>query len=184
MKHLILPDSIKVIGVRAFEENASLEDITLPNTLESIGAAAFQYCYNLKGLMIPEGVKFIGNSAFWQSSFLRTLMLPESLEEIEEDAFYGVYKPLFFVNFRRSRCFDGFSLRRHRHHTHRERFTGLGIFGFYFRADIKIRRVERNRRTAEQILPRRRLDGRFGINDFGQRFVRHFGRKSKRAFVI
>ncbi len=97
MKHLILPDSIKVIGVRAFEENASLEDITLPNTLESIGAAAFQYCYNLKGLMIPEGVKFIGNSAFWQSSFLRTLMLPESLEEIEEDAFYGVYKPLFFV---------------------------------------------------------------------------------------
>ena len=97
MKHLILPDGIKAIGVRAFEENASLEDVSLPDTLESIGAAAFQYCYNLKGIMIPEGVKTIGNSAFWQSSFLRTVMLPGSLEEIEEDAFYGVYKPIFFV---------------------------------------------------------------------------------------
>lgn len=97
MKHLILPDGIKVIGVRAFEENAFLEDVTLPDTLESIGAAAFQYCYNLKGIMIPEGVKTIGNSAFWQSSFLRTVMLPGSLEKIEDDAFYGVYKPVFFV---------------------------------------------------------------------------------------
>ena len=48
LKHLILPDGIKTIGVHAFEENAVLEDVWLPDTLESIGTAAFMYAYNLK----------------------------------------------------------------------------------------------------------------------------------------
>ena len=97
LKHLILPDGIKKIGVRAFEENAFLEDVRLPDTLESIGAAAFMYSYNLKEIIIPEGVKVIGNSAFWECSFLKKVALPESLGEIEEDAFYGTNKVTFFV---------------------------------------------------------------------------------------
>ena len=97
LKHLILPEGIKKIGVRAFEENAFLEDVWLPDTLESIGAAAFMYSYNLKEIIIPEGVKVIGNSAFWECSFLKRVVLPESLKEIEEDAFYGTNNVIFFV---------------------------------------------------------------------------------------
>ena len=97
MKHLILPDGIRKIGVHAFEENAALEDVRLPDTLEVIGASAFAYCYNLKEIIIPEGVKLIDDSAFWQCSFLKRIVLPESLEETYEDSFYGVYKPTFYV---------------------------------------------------------------------------------------
>ena len=97
LKHLILPDGIRRIGVRAFEENALLEDVRLPDTLESIGGSAFSYCYNLKEIIIPEGVKLIEDCAFWQCSFLRRIVLPESLEETYEDSFYGIYRPTFFV---------------------------------------------------------------------------------------
>lgn len=97
MKHLILPDGIRKIGVNAFEENALLEDVRLPDTLETIGAGAFSYCYNLKEMIIPEGVKVIDDSAFWQCSFLKRIVLPESLEETYPDSFYGIYKPTFFV---------------------------------------------------------------------------------------
>ena len=97
MKHLILPDGIRKIGVRAFEENAPLEDIRLPDTLEFIGGGAFMYDYNLKEIIIPERVKTIEGSAFWQCSFLRRIVLPEGLEEIGEEAFEGIYRPTFFV---------------------------------------------------------------------------------------
>ena len=97
LKHLILPDGIKKIGVHAFEENAVLEDVRLPDTLESIGTAAFMYAYNLKEVIIPESVRTIGDSAFWQCNRLRWVVLPDSLEEIGQDSFYGSPKAVFFV---------------------------------------------------------------------------------------
>ncbi len=97
MKHLILPEGIKAIGPRAFEENRELEDVSLPDSLESIGEGAFSYCYKLKEFIIPGNVKKIGDAAFWECTFLKRVVLPENLEEVWPESFYGAERLLFFV---------------------------------------------------------------------------------------
>ena len=97
MKHLILPDTVRVIGPHAFEENHVLEDVRLPAALESIGDAAFQYCYSLKEIIIPEGVSTLGEGVFWQCSSLEHAVLPETLREIRPDTFEGSDWLTFFV---------------------------------------------------------------------------------------
>lgn len=97
MKHLILPDGLKSIAPRAFEEDHVLEDVILPNTLETIGYNAFQYCYSLKEITIPEGVKVLEADTFWQCDGLQSVTLAESLEEIDPEAFHDTSAIVFSV---------------------------------------------------------------------------------------
>lgn len=64
IKEINIPNSVKTIGVHAFESCLNLEKITLGNGLEIIENNAFTYCQSLKELSIPASVKSIGNNAF------------------------------------------------------------------------------------------------------------------------
>lgn len=97
MKHLILPEGLKSIAPRAFEEDHALEDVLLPTTLETIGYNAFQYCYSLKEITIPEGVKVLEADTFWQCAGLQSVTLAESLEEIAPEAFHDTSAIVFYV---------------------------------------------------------------------------------------
>ena len=59
-----LPDSVRVIGERAFMFCAYVESIELPPNCERIGTHAFDSCAILKDIKIPDTVTFIGFSAF------------------------------------------------------------------------------------------------------------------------
>ena len=57
-----LPDSLRIIGDRAFYECYGLRMRRLPKGLKRIGDEAFYDCYCLKKLEIPEGVTSLGEN--------------------------------------------------------------------------------------------------------------------------
>ena len=64
IKTITLPDSIKVIDDRAFENCIALESINLPASLEEIRYFGFSGCSNLKEIIIPDSltsVRFHGS---------------------------------------------------------------------------------------------------------------------------
>ena len=61
---IVLPESIKHIGVSAFEDCSSLKRISLPYSLEHIGRNAFRHCSSLVGINIPTKVKELHAGTF------------------------------------------------------------------------------------------------------------------------
>jgi len=88
MESVIIPDTVREIGSRAFESCFFLQSVTLPTGITRIAEYTFHCCYGLKSIVIPEGVTVIKESAF-QSTGLEQVILPESLTAIEQSAFYS-----------------------------------------------------------------------------------------------
>lgn len=88
---VVIPDGVKVIGKRAFENTAlnykRLTSITIPNSVEVIEEFAFKSCYNLEKIDIPDTVKSVGENAFRSCTKLSEVNLPKYLEKIEEGCF-------------------------------------------------------------------------------------------------
>ncbi len=62
--NIIIPDSVKVIGERAFESCSYLSGVTLGNGVESIGERAFANCIELQKITLPDTVTSIAATAF------------------------------------------------------------------------------------------------------------------------
>ncbi|MDE7402096.1 MAG: leucine-rich repeat domain-containing protein [Muribaculaceae bacterium] len=115
LRHVILPDNVREIGQRAFNQALYLEDINIPSNCTSILDYAFAYCKSMKfeKLVIPDGttritpfsylycesieevvlpasVKRIETAAF-ENSKIKTIIFPEALESIGTAAFSGCY---------------------------------------------------------------------------------------------
>lgn len=110
---VVLPSSVKSIGMAAFancyklkkvtykEGSAvteisqgqfafcrALEQIVLPANLKTIGVKAFTQCEHLVLPKLPESVTEIGALAFSECGFLESIILPQGLKTIGERAFY------------------------------------------------------------------------------------------------
>ena len=107
---LIIPNSVKTIGNRAFYYCSNLQNITLsdeltsigdwaffmcglkhvtiPNNVTTIGNGAFSYCFNLSSIDIPNSVTSIGSEAF-QFSGLKSVIIPNSITSINDAVFNG-----------------------------------------------------------------------------------------------
>ena len=68
-----LPETIKKIDSRAFEECINLTSINLPKSLQRIETAVFFKCHQLKKITIPENVEFISPDAFSYCSSLQEI---------------------------------------------------------------------------------------------------------------
>ena len=74
---ITLPDMIKTISDKAFDECASLTSCDLPSKLETIGFGAFDEC-NLTGkIVIPASVTSIGSAAFDENANLTEVEFEE-----------------------------------------------------------------------------------------------------------
>ena len=88
MSEISLPQSLKIIGDKAFESSAIKGNLALPEGLEYIGYSAFEHCSGLTGsLTIPRGIKTICERSFSQCGFTGNLTLPMGLTEILSGAF-------------------------------------------------------------------------------------------------
>ncbi|WP_270567652.1 hemoblobin-interacting domain-containing protein, partial [Clostridium beijerinckii] len=65
---IIIPNTIKSIGIGAFAHCIYLTSISIPNSVTSIGHAAFADCGNLRSIEVPDSVTNIGPYAFAEIS--------------------------------------------------------------------------------------------------------------------
>lgn len=85
-KSVILPNTVKYIKEKAFNNCRNLESVILPSGLSKLG----QYCFaktNLKALEIPRNITAIPKGCFSECRNLRTVKLNSELQSIESDAF-------------------------------------------------------------------------------------------------
>lgn len=85
---VILPHSLRSIGVDAFCGCERLEEINFPNGLRTIGEGAFSKC-GFKMVSWPEHLLSIPAGLFSECTSLREVVLPDTLKEIGSSAFMG-----------------------------------------------------------------------------------------------
>ena len=83
---VVVPNSIKVIARRTFDECVSLRKVVLSDGLKEIGDRAFFNCCKLTDLTIPSSVTEIGTVAFY-STALERVDLPQNLTVISHGLF-------------------------------------------------------------------------------------------------
>ena len=76
LEEIVLPSTLRSIGVQAFGRCQAIESIELPNSLEEIGEQAFSDCVKLRSLSLNEGIKTIGNGAYSGCQRLTEVTLP------------------------------------------------------------------------------------------------------------
>ena len=84
-----IPNSVKSIGMDAFQYWAKLDSVAIGNSVTRIGFRAFIGCTALTTIELPIPVSSIGAEAFRGCSNLSTITLGDSVKFIGESAFEG-----------------------------------------------------------------------------------------------
>lgn len=83
-----VPDGVKIIGKRAFENTQQLEYVNLPESVSEIQDGAF-YNSGIKGIVLGDNVVAIGQNAFAMCKSLKSFKVPCGLVSINHRLFYG-----------------------------------------------------------------------------------------------
>ena len=86
----VIPNSILIIGERAFYGLDEITQLNIPNGVVSIGERAFYDCSGLTSVEIPNTVKNIGEYAFYDCSGVTVLSIGEGVTTIGSSAFSGL----------------------------------------------------------------------------------------------
>jgi hypothetical protein len=84
----VIPDSVRSIGISAFERCDSLKSIEIPEGVTVINALAFRKCQNLESVIIPESVTQIKEAAFAFCTKLSSVTIKNKNCRISDDAFH------------------------------------------------------------------------------------------------
>ena len=86
VKYYVIPDGITAIKDGAFA-GAMIKGIMLPNSLKHIGMDAFMQCFDLENITIPESVEYISNDAFKECFKLKIVKIPYKFKYNLKDIF-------------------------------------------------------------------------------------------------
>ena len=86
-KTALIPDTIRIIGSRAFDDCRALKSIEVPGSVTNIGSYAFNGCTNLVTATLNEGIVSIGDSAFYNCSSLLVASVPNSVTNLGSGAY-------------------------------------------------------------------------------------------------
>lgn len=84
---IVVPEGVVEIEYRAFSR-LNVQEVVLPSTIKKIGMCAFNDCKYLTKINLPEGVEFIGSFAFSYTG-IEDIKLPNSIKCIDDYAFSG-----------------------------------------------------------------------------------------------
>ena len=79
----IVPDGIKMINVRAFENCKSLESVYIPDSVTDISNGAFTNCINIRELKVPPYIEYMGGRIFWGWTENQTVYVPKTFKGIK-----------------------------------------------------------------------------------------------------
>ena len=83
-----LPNSIKLVGKKAFSNCIQLKTVTVYNGVQRIDESAFGGCPSLANVDLPDGIVSIGKHAFRETA-LESITLGDGLLSLEQYAFLG-----------------------------------------------------------------------------------------------
>lgn len=120
IEEIVLPDSIKTIGSRAFGGCTELKHINIPRNTTFIGKYAFSYCRSLESVTIDavnaeiESDDTFGNgcTVFYECGALKTVTIGPDLEVIPSengkytDSLFSYNKNITTLNFNARSCRD------------------------------------------------------------------------------
>lgn len=86
---VVIPNSVKIIGDKAFYNCKGITSVDIPDSVQEIGLWAFYECKALPHITIPDSVQKIGQSAFEGCTALAAVVIPDSVQEIGWNAFAG-----------------------------------------------------------------------------------------------
>lgn len=89
--HVLLPDSLRVIGKNAFDRCLKLMSVEIPEGVSEIGERAFSGCGHLAQISLPKSLKKLGRNAFSDCKALEQIYLGDSITELEYGTFYRCY---------------------------------------------------------------------------------------------
>ncbi len=76
IKSISIPDSVQIIGDKAFDNCTGLTSLEIPNSVRVIGEYAFNNCKGLTNITIPDTIQKIGTGAFDGCKKLDEITLP------------------------------------------------------------------------------------------------------------
>lgn len=82
-----IPNGIKRIKDRAFENRKNITSVHIPDSVSSIGYACFSGCKSLVSVRLPEGLTKINDYMFSCCESLREINLPNTITTIGENSF-------------------------------------------------------------------------------------------------
>ena len=94
LEEVVLPESLKYIGYRAFMNDTFLDNVVIPDSVEYVDCEAFMNCTYLRDVVIGSRVKKIGNKAFANCTQLVALSIPDGVAEIGDYAFSNCWRML------------------------------------------------------------------------------------------
>lgn len=81
------PESVEVIGERAFASCTALDELVLGKNVREIGQQAFQLCSQLTSVTFNDKLQSIGIQAFSSCSKIKALEIPDNVTSISSMAF-------------------------------------------------------------------------------------------------
>lgn len=86
---IVLPEGVTTIARSAFNGCTKLSEINIPKKITAINNATFSGCVSLRNMIIPDNIQSIGGRAFWHCKGLVSVVIPNSVKSIEYEAFNG-----------------------------------------------------------------------------------------------
>ena len=86
LRSVVIPDSVKSLGLWCFKYCTALRSVTLPSGLTSVPTGAFENCYALSEIDLPGTLQSISSDAFRMSG-LQKITLPLSVKSVGQYAF-------------------------------------------------------------------------------------------------
>ncbi len=98
LEEINLPESLSLLGERAFYNCRRLKEMSVPGGVKDIRLGTFEACYMLEEVKLGEGVERILLAAFRDCQTLSRINVPVSLKEVGPNVFFRCYRltyPLF-----------------------------------------------------------------------------------------
>ncbi len=92
-----IPDTVKILGNKAFYDIDTLKSVTIPAGVEEIGDYNFYYCYELTSVTVPASVHSLGDHCFSDCDNLESVTIQSGTTTIGEGSFYYDYDPCSYV---------------------------------------------------------------------------------------